>query len=417
MKKRVTYLDLAKGIGIILVVLGHMENINAGLRTWISSFHMPLFFVISGMLIALKKEDLIVTELNSKEGLKQLIAKKARGILIPYAWFSLIYVPIDIMNLYIDNVDSHTFVQNILDSLTFSGISVMWFLPALFIAEIASIYVISFVYNFVTGKDSVITDRSITEKKVKEVEKRTDNKKLYLLIMVCGLLISLISFFVWNSVFRKCYEANASNYLMCTLLGFVRVIFRGLAMSSHVLTGYVMFRATEYIDSAIFTYINKRNKDNKMSREQLSQVIGIVSGVIFFALNLGFYMKNGDVDNHFLTVSNMPLYYLCAFLGSMSIILISRGFDSIKPIDFLGRNSLVIMATHLQCYILYAGILIAIAIDAYVTRAKSYVYMFNSVLFTMLIETVVIIVINKFFPFIIGKGTIKSLIESFKNKD
>lgn len=102
MKKRVTYLDLAKGIGIILVVLGHMENINAGLRTWISSFHMPLFFVISGMLIALKNEDkkLIVQDSATEgrwSGLKTLTLKKARGILVPYAWFSLIYIPIDII--------------------------------------------------------------------------------------------------------------------------------------------------------------------------------------------------------------------------------------------------------------------------------------------------------------------------------
>ena len=46
MNNRVKYFDLAKGIGIILVVLGHMENIDASIRIWIASFHMPLFFVI-----------------------------------------------------------------------------------------------------------------------------------------------------------------------------------------------------------------------------------------------------------------------------------------------------------------------------------------------------------------------------------
>ena len=96
MKKRVTYFDLAKGIGIILVVLGHMENIDAPIRIWIASFHMPLFFVISGMLIALKGEDSLA------EGISSAVKKKAKGILIPYFWFSLMYIPIDIMNVYIN---------------------------------------------------------------------------------------------------------------------------------------------------------------------------------------------------------------------------------------------------------------------------------------------------------------------------
>ena len=40
--KRVEALDIAKGIGIILVIIGHMSS--SYLRDWIYSFHMPLFF-------------------------------------------------------------------------------------------------------------------------------------------------------------------------------------------------------------------------------------------------------------------------------------------------------------------------------------------------------------------------------------
>ena len=46
--KRIRYFDMAKGLGIILVVLGHIEYISDELRAWISSFHMPLFFILSG---------------------------------------------------------------------------------------------------------------------------------------------------------------------------------------------------------------------------------------------------------------------------------------------------------------------------------------------------------------------------------
>ena len=43
--KRLQYMDLAKGIGVCLVILGHMPSVvPEPIRMWIFSFHMPLFF-------------------------------------------------------------------------------------------------------------------------------------------------------------------------------------------------------------------------------------------------------------------------------------------------------------------------------------------------------------------------------------
>lgn len=50
MTDRVEYFDVVKGIGIFLVVMSYgYSNINP-LYCWISSFQMPLFFIITGML-------------------------------------------------------------------------------------------------------------------------------------------------------------------------------------------------------------------------------------------------------------------------------------------------------------------------------------------------------------------------------
>lgn len=48
---RVEWIDCAKGIGILLVVIGHMNvinNLDSLIRGLIFSFHMPLFFILSG---------------------------------------------------------------------------------------------------------------------------------------------------------------------------------------------------------------------------------------------------------------------------------------------------------------------------------------------------------------------------------
>ena len=71
--KRLDYLDMAKGIGIFFVALGHMEDIATGTRVWISSFHMPLFFIISGILMAVKDEP--------AKDIMESVKKRFRGIL------------------------------------------------------------------------------------------------------------------------------------------------------------------------------------------------------------------------------------------------------------------------------------------------------------------------------------------------
>lgn len=46
---RLQYFDIAKGIAIILMVLAH-SSLPAALQNYIFAFHMPLFFIVSGMV-------------------------------------------------------------------------------------------------------------------------------------------------------------------------------------------------------------------------------------------------------------------------------------------------------------------------------------------------------------------------------
>ena len=73
MDKRIDYIDAAKGVGILLMILGHCYYVGTvpGLSRVIYSFHMPLFFIISGLFIK---------PLSLKEGVK----KYAKAYLKPY---------------------------------------------------------------------------------------------------------------------------------------------------------------------------------------------------------------------------------------------------------------------------------------------------------------------------------------------
>ena len=126
MAKRIEYLDYAKGIGIILVVLGHIL-IKGNIKIYIYSFHMPLFFIISGYLFN------YINIINFKE----VINKKIKALLIPYLTFSLI----NILGEYIlSGLSFMVLKKNFLETIKFSGIGALWFLPALFIAEFIFIF-------------------------------------------------------------------------------------------------------------------------------------------------------------------------------------------------------------------------------------------------------------------------------------
>lgn len=61
MKQRDCAIDIAKAIGIILMVIGHCPGISGILRNSIFSFHMPLFFILSGYFYKEQETKIIIT--------------------------------------------------------------------------------------------------------------------------------------------------------------------------------------------------------------------------------------------------------------------------------------------------------------------------------------------------------------------
>ncbi len=128
---REKWLDTAKGIGIVLVVFGHLCGEYLPLLVkWIFSFHMPLFFMLSGYL-----------EYGKKVGsFKPYIKHKASSLLWPYFTFGFCIVVIAaIDSIRIGN--SEVLIRTILIHLfgysrADYGIGVIWFLAVLFELEI-----------------------------------------------------------------------------------------------------------------------------------------------------------------------------------------------------------------------------------------------------------------------------------------
>lgn len=119
--QRIQYVDLFRSVGIILMVMGHVGFGNI-FDKFIHSFHMPMFFFISGYMFR-----------KNKYPLKNYFLKKVKSLLIPYIFWGLIsfvawtafkgFEPKYLRILFWDNT---------------SGIAIsgaLWFLSALFISD------------------------------------------------------------------------------------------------------------------------------------------------------------------------------------------------------------------------------------------------------------------------------------------
>ena len=134
---RIVSADVLKGIGIILVVLGHTTR-NDELSRWIYHFHMPLFFFLSGVFFSPSIQGLV---------------KRVRQILIPYLIFgvlSFIYWRFAEMRFrpLPENFDANMhFFDLFWQTEQFRFNVPLWFLPCLLIVQSVGAVLFCFIKN------------------------------------------------------------------------------------------------------------------------------------------------------------------------------------------------------------------------------------------------------------------------------
>ena len=127
MTKRLEWIDIAKGIAIILVVLGHATGASV-VGKYIYCFHMPLFFIISGMCFR-----------KGKYEFSEFFWKRFRQLFLPAIFLTSLCIII--MKVGHHPYDYSALLQGLPGAL--------WFLPVLFCVEI--VYFFSSKINTIIG--------------------------------------------------------------------------------------------------------------------------------------------------------------------------------------------------------------------------------------------------------------------------
>lgn len=137
-KRRESWTDSARGIAIVLVVVGHViasyhearlyteSNLYNFLMQFIYSFHMALFMMVSGYLYSK----------SSHENRRYEIKKRLLSYGIPYLIFTVLWV---LMKLVLSSVTNNPVSLTDIPLAVFYPVSFMWFIYALLIMQVVQV--------------------------------------------------------------------------------------------------------------------------------------------------------------------------------------------------------------------------------------------------------------------------------------
>lgn len=131
MKKRIDWIDETKGWGILCIMMAHVFQYfqaTSSLNAYICSFHVPIFFVITGCMDFCFRDK------------KFDFKKRTYALLVPYVAFSMINFVLKIAVFGIMHNLSAEMIKNELIDLLIIGNGTVWFLLTLWILNILTQY-------------------------------------------------------------------------------------------------------------------------------------------------------------------------------------------------------------------------------------------------------------------------------------
>ena len=338
-RKRLTYLDMAKGIGIFLVILGHIEYIREDTLKWISSFHMPLFFVIGGILAYEKREE--------GRPFFSALAARARGTLVPYAAFTIMLLTMNTLEHFLEPgaLSGAQLARQYVDAATGYGIHILWFLPAYFTA----------------GAIFLLLERGL----------RPVSRNLAVLLLAVGAYgVTVVFRLDQYAVMDLPLIGYAGMDLLITLL-------RGVLAMPFLLMGWYLGALYGRLPRKAFPVL---------------ALLLIPGGIL--ALHLSVF------DLHYLYVE--PWHYLAAFLSCAGLTALMRALPAIRPLAWLGRNSLVIMCTHAAFFVVYYVSLGMFFIDNRIPLPQP-VFNLGVAVLVCAAEIPVVLIFNRYFGYLLGR--------------
>lgn len=135
MAQRIDWIDRARGYGLFLVVAGHLGIPFIG--KYLTAFHMPLFFLLSGLVFSIRKD-----------GFYSFVIKKAKRLIVPWAFLSIPIFAASVISRINGGVKDIWEYVNLIPKFIFHiRTSPLWFLTALFFIYIIFYWIVKLFKN------------------------------------------------------------------------------------------------------------------------------------------------------------------------------------------------------------------------------------------------------------------------------
>ena len=139
------------------------------------------------------------------------------------------------------------------------------------------------------------------------------------------------------------------------------------------------------------------------SKTSLYKWLILLSGVLLFSINFIVLSKVGLMDLNNLNLYNPIAYLVFGTTIGIGCILLCMSIPNIPPVTFWGQNSLIIMCTHMNFYVMYFSMLFNLFLVPRLPGGNDTMYAVFSIAGTFILSIAVIVVIRAYFPFVLGK--------------
>ena len=339
-KKRSLSIDMVKGLSIMTLFFLHFEN------GWMNSEYnyfivrSPAFYIVVGWLWGMS---------SNRKTIKGHWEKRKEGLIKPYLWLSMIFIIFDVIMTALQLMDIQVLGRDIFKTVSLRGIGTLWFLPALLGGEMLFIY---------------LSDKN---KKIKSIA-----------YILCFTLIVIINKFIPN-LFPKNEVLQFVTYSM------TRVV-------KDICDTFIYISIAYYISYAKGRLIFNQKKT-------LLFVAGLT--LLYSAFYIFNFVIGKYSSNEFIETASFMVASCCSGFG---ILLLFKSIEEFKllavPLSYCGKNSLTIMAFHF-CLLFQ----LALIFDKIVLGNNNYYGDITIIYFliTVILQIGIIELVNRKFPFIIGK--------------
>jgi fucose 4-O-acetylase-like acetyltransferase len=312
-------IDIAKAIGIIFVVIGHCCAIprHGGDVSWqiyicdyIYTFHMPLFFFVSGYCF----------NKFSLDNKFNFIKKRITGLWVPYIkwtlFFTLLHNTLVNIGMYGSfgnsspiTFDTFQLIKKIIATLLFIGgdqlIGGFWFIPMLFYASIYSLFVMWSIRFFVNKL------------------KIPNKENLYNILIVVGISLFLI---------------------ISTIFTYFQFSIAKIGMTSNTFLASSIF-LTGHLASILYKkYKDKIKKTVDIIFICIATIVSILASI---------YHPTEFID--FNNCYDVIHIWFVGCIGTWAWVLISKYISQLssvinKVLIYIGKNTMIILALHFSCF-------------------------------------------------------------------